>query len=160
MAKTCALCLEPIDTEEADILAMGGAGTPRYVCDCCSRDLELVTLGRNYDEIIAAMDRISKNLTECASEDSVTQDTTTLLLVNAAKRAKDIREGIYDFALDDAKDESEFDEIPEELRESEEDRELDRIEAEAENRLDRILNWVWAAVLVGVVGFMAWWLIF
>ena len=158
MAKSCVLCLAPIDTEEADILAMGGVGNPRYVCDCCSEDIELATRGRDYDEIVAAMDRISKNLTENASEDPITQDTATLLLVNAAKRAKDIREGTYDFSLDDIPEESEFDEIPEELRETEEDRELDRAEEEAASKLDKILNWVWVAVLVGTVAFMIWWL--
>lgn len=158
MAKTCALCLASVDTEEADILAMGGAGTPRYLCDTCSRDIEIATTGKDYDEIVAAMDRISKNLTELAPDDTVTQDTTTLLLVNAAKRAKDIREGIYDFALDDVAEVSEFDEVPEELLETEEDRELDRAEEEAANKLDKILNWVWVAVLVGALGFMIWWL--
>lgn len=158
MAKTCALCLQSVDTEEADILAMGGAGTPRYLCDACSHDIELATTGKDYDEIVAAMDRISKNLTELAPDDTVTQDTTTLLLVNAAKRAKDIREGTYDFSLDDVDEITEFDEIPEELRETEEDKELDRAEEEAANKLDKILNWVWVAVLVGAVGFMIWWL--
>ncbi len=158
MAKNCVLCQSPIDTEEADILAMGGIGTPRYVCDRCSCDIETATRSRDYDEIVAAMDRISKKLTETASEDSVTQDTATLLLVNAAKRAKDIREGTYDFALDEISSETEFDEIPEELRETEEDRELDRADEEAASKLDKILNWVWVAVLVGAVAFMIWWL--
>ena len=148
MAKTCALCLQSVDTEEADILAMGGAGTPRYLCDACSHDIELAITGKDYDEIV----------TELAPDDTVTQDTTTLLLVNAAKRAKDIREGTYDFSLDDVDEITEFDEIPEELRETEEDKELDRAEEEAANKLDKILNWVWVAVLVGALGFMIWWL--
>lgn len=160
MAKTCVLCLSPIDTDEADVLAMGGFGTPRYVCECCSHDIDIATRGRDYDEIVAAMDRISEKLAENAADDTVTQDTATLLLVNAAKRAKEIREGTYDFALDEVEAASEFDEIPEELRETEEDRELDRAEEEAADRLDKILNWVWAAVLVGTVGFMVWWLFF
>lgn len=158
MAKNCVLCLAPVDTEEADILAMGGIGTPRYVCNCCSADIDIATRGKSYEDVVAAMDRISKNLTENSIDDTVTHDTATLLLVNAAKRARDIREGTYDFALDDIPEESEFDEIPEELLETEEDRELDRKEEETANKIDKILNWVWVAILVGAVAFMIWWL--
>ena len=38
--------------------------------------------------------------------------------------------------------ESSFDEIPEELQETEEDKELDRREAEKQKKFDKIMNWV------------------
>jgi len=44
-------------------------------------------------------------------------------------------------------------EIPEELRETEEDKELDRKEAERNKKIDKIINWVSAILLLGVLGY-------
>ena len=69
------------------------------------------------------------------------------------ERAKLIKEGSYDFALDDQESEEDvLEEIPEELRETEEDRELDRKEAEALKKFDKVTNWLWLGILVGVIG--------
>jgi hypothetical protein len=82
------------------------------------------------------------------------------LLLKAAKRAAAIKDGEYDFALDEVAEQETaegeeategFDEIPEELLESEEDAELDRRDAEIGKKFDKVLNWVWVAVLVGTV---------
>ena len=77
----------------------------------------------------------------------------------AAARANLIREGSYDFALDEREEET-LEEIPEELLESEEDKALDEAEEEKLKKIDKVLSWVWAALIVGIVAFMAWWLFF
>ena len=64
------------------------------------------------------------------------------------------RVGTYDFALDEVESDEGFDEIPEELQETEEDRLLDEKEAEANAKLDKFLNWAWVGVAIAVVGFI------
>ena len=51
-------------------------------------------------------------------------------------------------------------EIPEDMKETEEDRLLDEKERESNQRFDKIMNWIWAALLVGVVAFLVWWVFF
>ncbi len=161
--KLCSVCLSAVEREDAPILAMGAYGTPRYLCDKCIADIECMTLGRNYDEIAAAMERVSTSVAEKNIDDPVTVSTVKDMLEYSAKRAKDIKDGTYDFSLDEVepdKDGESLEEIPEELLESEEDKLLDKQDEERENKLDKILNWVWLAIIVGVVGFFAWWIIF
>ena len=43
MHKLCSICSVPVDSENASILVMGGFGNPRYVCEECSQDLDLLT---------------------------------------------------------------------------------------------------------------------
>ena len=54
----CTVCNKEFKSEEPKILAMGAYGTPKYVCDGCSEDLDEATLGREPEKIAAAMDRI------------------------------------------------------------------------------------------------------
>ncbi len=155
--KTCCICLNDIELEEPDILAMGGFGTPRYLCPECAADIECATSSREYDDIVAAMDRISKNLDEKNIDDGITLPTVTKLLLESAKRARAIEDGSYDFALDEREDEYAYDEIPEELRETEEDRLLDEADRVEGEKLDRLFNWLWVAIIFGAVAFMVWW---
>ena len=62
-----------------------------------------------------------------------------------------IKEGTYDFALDDVEDG--FDEIPEELQETEEDRILDEKEKAANEKFDKLMNKLW--IVVGAVAAVA-----
>ena len=122
----CAICNAEINTEESAILTMGAYGNPKYLCKECSLDMDTATLGKEVAEISAAMERISKKMT-VSGPDKQTYTTVTGLMAIAHDRAQKIKEGEYDFSLDES-DESEggFDEIPEELAESEEDKEKDR----------------------------------
>ena len=151
--KTCVICLARTANENAPILTMGGYGNAKYLCDKCAEDLDTVTRGREYGKIVEAMDRISAELSAKNVEDKVAVTTVKELLEEGAKRAKLIKEGSYDFALDDEESEEDvLEEIPEELRETEEDRELDRKEAEALKKFDKVTNWLWLGILVGVIG--------
>lgn len=162
----CCICLDGVDGDNAPILTMSGAGVPRCLCERCAADVDTVTEGREYPVIIESIDRLSANLSEKNIDDPITLNAMTSLLARAAKRAKLIGEGSYDFSLDevvldeDGNIEEILEEIPEELLENDADREMDAEEEEKLKRLDKILNWVWAAVLIGVVGLMVWWLFF
>ena len=152
----CSICDKKIDSAEPGILAMGAYGTPKYLCEECSRDIEEITVGREFDSIAAAMDRVGKKMAN-ANPDKATFNTVNSIMESSAARAKLIKEGDYDFSLDEREEESEgFDEIPEELMETEEDRALDREDEEKMKKFDKFYNWVLIGALIGVVGFVIW----
>ena len=156
--KSCSICLSPITNEEAPVLTMGAYGTPKLLCDECAAEIENMTRGTDYDSIVASMDEISHRMSESNVDDRVTMTAVTEMLVDSAKRAQAIREGTYDFSLDEIEEEDY--EIPEDMKETEEDRLLDEKERESSERLDKFMNWVWLGVLIGVVGFLVWWVFF
>ena len=155
----CSICLKPIPTEDAPILTMGGFGNPRCLCKACAADIENATRGTDPALISEAVKRIVDNMSSNQIEDPLTLKTVTHLLAAAASRREKIKEGTYDFALDDA-DDGVLEEIPEDMLESEDDKRLDEEDEERAKRIDSVLNWVWIVAIVGIVGFMIWWFFF
>ena len=153
----CAICNAHIDAEEPKILSMGAYGTPRYMCDVCAADIDEVTLGRDYDRIAEAMERVGKKLAE-TNPDRGTFNTVNVIMQSSAERAKLIKDGEYDFSLDECREEGEdgFEEIPEELLETEEDRELDREEEEKVKKFDKVYNAILTGVIVAMAGLIIW----
>ena len=81
------------------------------------------------------------------------------ILETAGKRAAAIRDGTYDFSLDDTASEpsaDELDDIPEELRETEEDAELDRRDEEFERKFNKVFTWVSIGAFAAVGAFIIW----
>ena len=154
MSRVCSICLQRITNEEAPVITMGGYGTPRLICDECAADIDLLTTSHDYDEIVAAMDRIATKMSRANIDDKATLTTVTELLRTSAERATAIKEGTYDFSLDEIEEEDY--EIPEDMKESEEDRALDEKERERTAKFDKVMNWVWLAVLVAAIGFIIW----
>ena len=102
-------------------------------------------------------------LSERNADDQLTLGTMGQILTKAAERASLIQEGAYDFSLDENEPEVEDDaliEIPEDLLESEADRQLDEEENERAQKIDKVLNWVWGIVMALAVGFLGWWFFF
>ena len=150
----CALCGRIPECEEPAVLTMGRYGHPRHLCEECESQMDTANLGRDYDEIINAIDILGKKATSFAFDDDVTMDVMRAFIMRAAKRAADIKAGNYNFDVEDAPVEEEgFDEIPEELRETEEDAELDRIEAEKAKHFDKFLNGLWIGVFAAIFVF-------
>ena len=145
----CVICNKGFDSADPDVLAIGAYGNPKHVCPECARDLDTVTVGRDADVIAERIAHIADLLTK-DDHDELTFDTVNGILGRAAERLKSIKAGEYDFALDEKEDEEGFDEIPEELRESEEDREADRIDEEKNEKLDKFTNYVMIGALIGV----------
>ena len=153
MSKKCCICLSPIEQEEPSILTMGGFGNPKYLCECCDGLLQTATNGRNYDEIVAAMDRLSQEIGAKNIEDRLAADALTDILEQSAKRAKAIKDGEYDFTLDEQKPEEI--ELDPDLLETEEDRALDEADARSMEKFDKVMNWLWYGVFGAVaVGFI------
>ena len=156
MAKNCCICLNKIFEEDGPILTMGAYGTPKCLCSECAEQIETATSGTDYDKIVEAMDSIPEKLTQANVDDKVTVTTVTEMFADCAKRAQEIKNGTWDFSKDNEASDESFDEIPEELKETEEDRLLDEADAKSMRKFDKVMSWVWAAVLAGVIGFLIW----
>ena len=147
----CALCGRIPEAEEPAVLTMGRYGHPRHLCEECEAQMDTANLGRDYDEIVDAIDILGKKATGFAASDDVTLNVMRAFLMRAAKRAADIKSGNYDFDAEDASaDDEGFDEIPEELRETEEDAELDRRDEENAKKFDKFLNVLWIGVFAAI----------
>ena len=154
----CALCQSTSIAEDAPVLTIGAYGNPKYICNECNSDLECVTLGRDFDEIGAAMDRLGKKMAS-AAPDKLTLATVDEILRESAERAKLIKAGEYDFSLDgegDIPEDTEMDELPPELLESEEDKELDKRDEERLKKFDKVINAIIGVSLLAAVGVVIW----
>ena len=151
--KQCVICDKVFESEDAPILAMGAYGTPKYLCEECAADIETVTCERDCDKIAEAMARLGDKMASF-DPDSMTYRTVEGIMAHAAERARAIKAGTYDFALDEVEEESSFDEIPEELLETEEDRALDARDEERQRKFDSVFNWVSFGLITAAVIFV------
>lgn len=154
--KNCSTCLTRITNDDAPVLIMGAYGTPKLLCDECAALVETITLGRDYDEITSAMQTLTERMSAANIDDRFTVNTVTKILSDSAVRAQKIKEGTYDFALDEEVEDESFDEIPEELKETEEDRLLDEKEAEENAKFDKLMNKTWIIVGAVAAGYIIW----
>lgn len=155
----CCLCNKMIESEDAPLLSISAAGNHRYLCDDCAKLLDSATLGRDPDEIQSAMEEIGKIMAN-GEPDGLTYSTINKIIVDAAVRGKLIKEGVYDFSKDEeVSDEEEFDDIPEQLRETEEDIKKDELEAEKLKKFDKIYNIILIIAIGVTAGVLVWKLI-
>lgn len=155
MEKLCSICNKSVDSETAAILTIGGFGNPKYICEECDGDFADATGAKDINEISAAMDRISKKMTSIGTDDKLVLKSVKEIMEEASLRAEKIKNGTYDFSIEENNRECGDDSVPEELRETEEDKELDRKESERNKKLDKITNWVCIGVLIALLGFIA-----
>ena len=138
----CAVCLAALDMDEAEILTISGFGAPRYLCPDCSNDFNVATTSHDFKAVEEAMAKVGDKLAKGGIEDGQTLDTVTEIFNGAAARAAEIKNGTYDFSLDEEEDEEGLDTIPEDLLETEEDRLLDEKEREQLRKFDTVMNWI------------------
>ena len=148
--RNCSICLEKVDEANADVLVMGPYGTPRCLCEECSALMDIAATSTDYEKIVAAMDALAEKMSNRNIDDKLTVATMTDLLSSYAKRAKAIKNGeeLSEEEIDEG-----FDEIPEELREIEQDRVLDEEEAEREGKINRVIDWICALVIFAAASF-------
>ena len=155
----CSVCNKEITIEDPAVLAMGGAGIPRYLCEDCEALLDAATLSKDHEEAGAAIGKLSKIMAD-GDPDPVTFAMINNLLLKASDRAVAIKEGKYDFALDEqTSSDDEIEDLPEELLESEEDKEKDRIDEEKQKKFDKVYNIILAIVCSAFVAIFIWKLI-
>ena len=134
MAKCC-MCDIRLESEDAPVLSMGAAGIPRLLCDRCAGLLDKATLSKDFDEIKDAVGEIG-SIMAAHDPDSVTYTIVSSLMVDASERAKAIKDGSYDFSLD------------EDMLESEEDIEKDKADEEKVKKFDKVYNIILTCTLV------------
>ena len=151
----CCICEKSVEREDAPILAMGGAGYARVLCEECDSELQVATRGHDVEEIKAAINSLSTKMAN-GEPDTVTYRMMSEILVTATQRAMEIKDGSYDFARDDEEDNEGFDEIPEELLESDEDIELDRKDEEKAKKFDKVYSIILTISLIALGGMIIW----
>ena len=168
MAKRkCCLCNNEILNEEtAPILTLGNSGWPRFICPECEERIADTTLKKTYEEISEACRTLGDGMINMRVEDTAVIEEVNAIIKNAMERAEQIKAGTYDFSQDeeilpeeseseadaDGEKKPEFD-IPEELRESEEDKALDEKDAHANKVLDTVTSWAAGVILLGAIIF-------
>lgn len=156
--RICSICHAEVKEEMPAVLTVSGYGKPRYLCAACAERFDTVTLGREPQRIAEAMARISSDLAAVGAEDETTCEAVCEILDAARERAERITAGTYDFSEDESG--AEDGELPEELLETEEDKALDRAEEEKNKRFDRILNWAWLVIGIGIIALIVYWIWF
>jgi hypothetical protein len=140
----CSICGKQIEREDAPVLTISGYGNPRYICDECEQQMDVAMASRDVEEIEATIKVLGDKMN--ASKDDYAVAAMYNFISVACDRLVKIKEGTYDFSADEKmkelEEEASFDEIPEELQETEEDRELDKRDAEKQKKFDEIMNWV------------------
>lgn len=151
MAKHCCICKKTIENEsESPVLVMGAFGNPKCLCPICDLDFCTATTSHDPDEAIDAAKRLGDSLTAGNTGDPQIIELVNETIINAGTRAEKIREGTYDFSLDEEDATEEFD-ITEDMKETEEDR-LKTEEEERTNKLvDTITSWAFGVVLVAAL---------
>lgn len=165
MAKRgCCLCNNKIGDENAPILTLGNSGWPRYICENCENTISTASLATEYEEIEEACRNLGDGMIAMHVEDAAVIEAVNDIIKTSMERANQIKDGTYDFSLDEVAEEAEESEegeggakaefdIPEELRETEEDRALDEKEARSNKILDTVTSWLAGLILLGAVIF-------
>lgn len=156
--KKCCICSKTIEREDAPVLTMGAFGNPRYLCDECAADLDKAMFSHEPEEIEGAIEKLGKNMSDMSEADSQSFNALYSLLSISGSRLKEIKEGTYDFSIDEkiqnAQNDDSFVEIPEELQETEEDKALDERDAEKQKKFDQFTNWVAIGAIIATIGFI------
>ncbi len=144
----CCIC-KGITEEDSAVLAIGAYGTPRLLCKECEEELDISSRDKAPESIKRAMSALGEKMTK-NDPDELTVATLTDLLTEAGERLSAIESGEYDFSNDE-KAEDGFDEIPEELRETEEDKALDERDEKRAKLFDKIFNIAVAVMIAAAV---------
>ena len=150
MNKLCCICHHPLNNEDAPVIAMGGYGNPKCACESCEALIDTATTSRDPEEISEACKSLGEALTAGNTGDEQIIDTVNDIIRSASERGAAIKEGTYDFALDEADAEDEFD-ITDDLKESEEDRKKDERDEKVAKIIDTALSWACGAIFVAAI---------
>ena len=131
---------------------MSALGNPKCVCEECEALIDSATKSHDPEEITEACHTLGQRLTDGNTGDEQIIVSVGEIIQNASQRCNAIKEGTYDFALDEENPDEEFD-ITEDLEETEEDRAKDAHDEKVMKILDTISSWAAGLILVGAVTF-------
>lgn len=151
MKKACAVCQSAFESEDPDVLFFTEAGSARYICPHCKELYETATLSREPDAIDTALSDIYKHTDRLT--DVSTLEFLAASLGDAKERLSSIREGSYDFSLDDDGEEI-VEEIPEEYRPDEAEEKAAEEKRKKLTPFDYAIDILWIAAGVAAVGYL------
>ncbi len=155
----CSICLNKLEKEKASVLTMGHYGNPRFLCPECEALIEDALKSHDIKASEAAMKRLGNTVSANGADDDAVVDAVKEIFKTASERNEKIKEGTYDFSLDDAEEDGGFDEIPEELLETEEDREETEREEETNRKFGKILDIITAVIFVAAAAIFVFYLV-
>ncbi len=157
--KVCSVCHANTVSEDAPILSMGRYGNPRLLCQSCEELIEISTKSHDAEKAELAMKRLGELVGNNSADDDAVTEAVAEIFASAHRRAEKIKDGTYDFALDEAEDDDGFDEIPEELLETEEDRAQTEKEEKSIAKFNKVMDFVTAGVLALALVLIIIWLL-
>ncbi len=139
---------------------MGHFGNPRYLCAECEALIEKALKSHDTSASEEAMERLGKTVSESSADDTAVVEAVEEIFKSAKERNEKIKEGTYDFSLDEEDEgEGEFDEIPEELLETEEDKAETEREEETNRKFGKVLDIITAVIFVAAIAVFAYYFI-
>lgn len=144
----CSVCLKAIEREDAPVLTMGHFARPRLLCDGCAELIEKALKSHVPGEAEAAIARLGESVGNNPQGDSAVLEAMEDIFRESSERAEKIRRGEYDFSLDEADGFDGFEEIPDELLETEEDKKKTEREEETNRKFNKIMDIVTAVIFV------------
>lgn len=148
--KRCSVCTRDIESDEPAILVMGAYASPRYLCSECEEDFDLLTTAADAELVGKTVEKIYKKLVDSNCTDEIVLEAVDEIKSSTAQRIS---------GETCEQSEEELVEIPEELRESEEDIAEAKREEERAKIFDKVMNIVLAVALTGFAIFLIWYLI-
>lgn len=146
--KVCSICRKSIDREDAPVLTMGHFGNPRLLCPDCEVLIDTALKSKNAQSAEEAMAKLGETVGDKSVDDDAVIEAVEEIFKTATERAQAIKDGTYDFALDDSDSSDGFDEIPEELLETEEDKKQTEREEEVNRKFNKVMDIVTAVVFL------------
>ena len=138
---------------------MTAFGNPKHICEECERDLDEATISREPEIISAAIEKIGKKMQSANNDDALILSTVSEIIENATERGEMIRNGVYDFENDEIDEFESVDEVPEDLLETEEDKARDAHDKKANEKFDKIMNYVSLGLFIAFVGAVLYWVL-
>ena len=178
----CSICLKKIDSENAPILTISGYGKPRYLCPHCEELVSVICESGDRKKVSEAIEKIGASLTVASVEDRPVFSALNEMIEDAKARLENpevtdkegeearsaeepcevtcedvaedvIEEGAFAPTAGEAESEDDGFDIPEELRESEDDRKKDEADKKRGKIFDTVIGWAAAAILIGAIVF-------
>ena len=162
--RICCICKAQIESENPAVLTVSSLGNPRYLCDSCDADFSSALTAKEYSEIKDAVSSIGGKMEASGVEDELVIEEAGVIIERATARAEAIRDGSYDFSLDEESSEDspleEAELLVEEAEESEEEREK-RLQKERYAKIfDTATTWTIGIAIVAAIGYLIYKLIF
>ena len=150
----CSICLESLNRDDAPVLTMGHYGYPRYICKDCEALIETALKSHEVSEAEAAIAKLGETVGNNSADDNAVLEAMEDIFKSATERVQAIKDGTYDFSLDEEDESEGLEEIPEELLETEEDKKATEREEEVNRKFNKVMDVVTALVFAAAAAVM------